>query len=60
MTFYPRGILAFVAFVAVLILAVNARAGRIDTTFAIVGAIAILAIEAALFWGIVSGRTRTR
>ena len=60
MTFYPKGLLVFVAFAAVIVLAANARAGRIDTSFAVIGIVAILAVEAALFLGLFAGRKQTR
>jgi hypothetical protein len=60
MTFYPQGLLVFAAFVAVLLLAANARAGHIHTSLAIVGVAAIVAVEACLFLGLFTGRRRTR
>jgi hypothetical protein len=56
MTFYPKGLLMLVAFAAIVILAVNARAGNITAAFAVVGIAAILAIEVA---GLFAGRKRT-
>jgi glucan phosphoethanolaminetransferase (alkaline phosphatase superfamily) len=60
MKFYPKGMLLFAAFAAVVILAANARAGHIDPSFAVVGIVAIVAIEAALFFGLFSGRKQMR
>jgi len=60
MTFYPKGVLLFVAFAAVIIIAANARAGHIAPAFAVAGIVAILAVEAVLFFGLVSGRKNPR
>jgi hypothetical protein len=54
MTFYPKGLLLFVAFAAVVIIAANARAGHIAPAFAVAGIVAILAVEATLFFGLLS------
>ena len=59
MTFHPKNLLVFVAFMAALILAASARAGHISTSFAVVGVAGIVAIEAALFFGLFAGRRRT-
>lgn len=56
MMFYPKGLLALVACGALVVLAVNARAGRIDPSLAVVGMTAILAVEAALFFGFLRAR----
>ena len=55
MTFYPRGLLAMVAFGTIVLLAVNARAGHIAPWLAVVGIGAILAVEVSVFFG---GRKR--
>ena len=60
MTFHPKNLLVFGAFMAALILAVSARAGQISTSFAAAGIAGIVAIEAALFFGLFAGRSRTR
>jgi len=51
MTFHPKGLVALVAFGAAVVLAVNARAGRVDPSLVAIGLVAILAVEAALFFG---------
>ena len=56
MSFYPKNLLILAAFIAAVLLAVNARAGRIDPSFAVVGIVAILAVEAMLFFGLWTGR----
>jgi len=60
MTFYAKGLLVFVAFVAVVVLAANARAGHIDMSFAMIGIVAILVVEASLFFGLFTGRKQMR
>ncbi len=60
MTFYPRNLLLFVAFIAAILLAVNARMGHIDPLFAILGIVAILTVEGMLFVGLWTGRKTTR
>ena len=51
MTVYPKGLLIFAGFAGILLLAVNSRAGNIDARFAVVGLIAILAVELLMFFG---------
>jgi hypothetical protein len=51
MTFNPRALWASAAFVAVLLLAVNARAGRVDMRFVLAGIAAIVVIEALVIFG---------
>jgi hypothetical protein len=59
MTFYPRGILAFVVFAAILALAVYARrTGVISPAVAIAAAIAALAIEVLVIVGPAVVRSR--
>ena len=59
MTFHPRSLLLFAAFAAVLLLAANARAGHIAAPLAAIGIVGIVAVEAALFFGLFTGRRRT-
>ena len=58
MTFHPKGLLALAAFGAVVLLAVNARAGHIAPWLAVVGIAAILAVETSLFFGLFTGWKR--
>jgi hypothetical protein len=61
MTFNPRALWVFVAFVVVLLFAVSARAGRIDLRFALAGVATILIIEVLVIVGpALSGRWRER
>ena len=53
MTLYPKGLLAFAGFAGVLLLAVKAGAGSIDGGLAVAGLIAIVAVEALVFFGAV-------
>jgi hypothetical protein len=58
MTLYPKNLLLFVVFMAVLFLAVGARAGSISPSLAWVGIGGIVAVEAFLCLGIFTGRRR--
>ena len=62
MTFHPKGLFTLVGFVAVLLIGVNARAGRLDPMWAISGAAAYLLVEAAIFVGpmFLGGRRRAK
>jgi hypothetical protein len=60
MTFHPKNLLVFAAFIAALALAASARAGHVSTSVAMVGVAGVVAIEAALFFGLFAGRRRTR
>jgi len=58
MTYYPKAFLMFAAFAAVLLLAANARAGHIAPSFAVIGIVAIIAVEGALSFGLFTGWKR--
>ena len=62
MTFHPKGLFALAGFVAVVLIGVNAREGRIDPLWAIAGVAAYLIIEVLTFFGpmFLGGRTRTK
>ena len=60
MTIHPKNLLVFAAFMAALVLAASARAGHISTSFAVLGVAAVVAVEAALFFGPFAGHSRTR
>ena len=60
MTFHPKGLFTLVGFVVVVLMGVNARAGRVDPMWAIAGAVAYVIVEAVMFFGpmFLGGRTR--
>jgi len=60
MTFHPKNLFVFAASIAAVALAASARAGHISTAFAVVGVAGVVAVEAALFFGLFAGRSRTR
>jgi hypothetical protein len=62
MTFHPKGLFTLVGFVAVLLIGVSAREGRIDPMWAIAGAAAYVIVEGLVFFGpwFLGGRTRAK
>ena len=61
MTFHPKGLLFFLAFLAVLALAWNARQGHIAPAFAVAGVVAIVVVDGVLtFWPAIMGHDRRR
>jgi hypothetical protein len=59
MTFHLKNLFVCGAFLLVLLLAVEARAGNVSPAFVWAGMAGVVAVEAALFFGIL-GRPRTR
>ena len=53
-TFHPKALFGTVGFLAVVWLGVYARSGQIHPGWAIVGAVAYVIVEAAVFFGISS------
>jgi len=62
LTFHPKGLFALFGFIAVLLIGVNARAGRLDPIWAIAGAAAYVIVEGLVFFGpmFLGGRTRAK
>ena len=59
MAFHPKNLFLFMAVIAVLMLGASARAGTLSPALAGFGFVGIVAIEAALFFGLFAGRRRT-
>jgi hypothetical protein len=62
MTFHPKGLFTLVGFVAIVLIGVSARDGRLDPMWAIAGAAAYVIVEAVMFVGpmFLGGRTRAK